>query len=89
MLPAALDPSLVARAADGLWDILDEHMPRLKRHDNSTWTTFAGDEQILRRMDQGKSHAGGDVLFDMACVAELLPTLPNTCLLTHMSPGPR
>ena len=64
MLPAALDPSLVARAADGLWDILDEHMPRLKRDDSSTWTTFVGDEQILRRMDQGKSHAGGDVLFE-------------------------
>ena len=64
MLPAALDPSLVARAADGLWDILGEHMPRLKRHDSSTWTTFVGEEQILRRMDQGKSHAGGDVLFE-------------------------
>ena len=64
MLPAALDPSLVARAADGLWDILGEHMPRLERHDSSTWTTFVGEEQILRRMDQGKSHAGGDVLFE-------------------------
>ena len=64
MLPAALDPSLVACAADDLWDILDEHMPRIKRHDSSTWTTFVGDEQILRRMDEGKSHAGGDVLFE-------------------------
>ena len=63
-MPNVLDPALLTVADDALWDILAEHMPRLDRGDPSTWTTFVGDEQILRRKDQHKSHEGGDKIFE-------------------------
>lgn len=68
VLPGVLDPQLCARARDDMWSVLNAHVPRLQRHDPSTWGPFTGDstaggEQVMRKPETN-SHEGGDVLFE-------------------------
>eukprot|EP01048_Picozoa_sp_COSAG05_P028780 COSAG05_NODE_9117_length_646_cov_0.848263_1_plen_174_part_01 len=63
VLPAILDPQLCAQARDEMWDVLHAHVPRLQRHNPSTWEPFTDSEQVLRKPETN-SHDGGDILFE-------------------------
>ena len=67
VLPAALDPSACAAVEDEMWAILATELPRLRRHEPSSWGAFAPEERSYRRPDHNDSYPGGDPL----CVADM------------------
>ena len=63
VLPEVLDPELCRRARDQMWEIIDEHLPRMKRDDPSTWGHITEEEseklKALWTADRGDPYFGG------------------------------
>ncbi len=61
VLPSVLDPELCARARDEMWETIDEHLPRMKRDDPTTWTHITEEENARLSV---RPDGGGDPYFN-------------------------
>ena len=59
VLPGVLDAELCRQVRDGMWDLIDEHRPSMKRNDPSTWLPFTKEESE----NYQRPEEGGDPLF--------------------------
>ena len=53
VLPAALDPALLAAARDHVWRVLGAEVPRLRRGEPSSWAAFSADELAAHKEMHG------------------------------------
>ena len=60
VLEEVLDPELCLRARDEMWEVIQAHLPRMKRDDPSTWGPITEEESIKL---QHRPEDGGDPYF--------------------------
>ena len=61
VLPAVLDPLFCRQARDEMWEIIQAHLPRMKRGEPSTWTPITEEEST--KLKAQKPLGGGDPYF--------------------------
>ena len=61
VLPAVLDPLFCRQARDEMWEIIQAHLPRIKRGEPSTWTPITEEEST--KLKAQKPLVGGDPYF--------------------------
>ncbi|MCE2396095.1 phytanoyl-CoA dioxygenase family protein [Candidatus Poribacteria bacterium] len=60
VLGGVLDPELCRQARDEMWDVIQAHLPRMKRDDPSTWGPITEEENAKL---QHRPEGGGDPYF--------------------------
>ena len=60
VLEGALDPELCRQARDEMWEVIQAHLPRMKRDDPSTWGPITEEENTKL---QHRPEGGGDPYF--------------------------
>ena len=60
ILKGVLDPELCRQARDEMWEVIQEHLPRMKRDDPSTWGPITEEESTKL---QHRPEGGGDPYF--------------------------
>ena len=60
VLEGVLDPELCGQARDEMWDVIQAHLPRMKRDDPSTWGPITEEENAKL---QHRPEGGGDPYF--------------------------
>ena len=60
VLKAVLDPELCRQARDEMWEVIQAHLPRMKRDDSSTWGPITEKENAKL---QHRPEGGGDPYF--------------------------
>jgi hypothetical protein len=83
VLPAALDPELLRRTRDRIWDLLGQELPRMQRDDPSSWGPIQPGENTgaseVPWLDESQPHddsvnlfAGSGHRFYLHCAEERL-----------------
>ena len=60
ILEGVLDPELCRQARDEMWDMIQAHLPRMKRDDPATWDPITEEESAKL---QHRPEDGGDPYF--------------------------
>ena len=61
VLEGALDPELCRQARDEMWEVIQAHLPRMRRNDPSTWGPITEEENAKL---QHRPEGGGDPYFN-------------------------